>query len=140
MREAYHSRIPDYLSTLRNRTDDQVRYIQNLVPDKCILSQPDKNLGVFLLPVDWYRKEYLGYVEKGGNELQNMTEEQCIGKLVRTISDFRGALNDEQCTILKDHWPKFCQGPFRIGVLKIVPKKHKLSGPISTESWVHLKS
>ena len=140
LREAYHSRLPDYIRGLKNKTEDQVKFIQDQVPDNCILSPSDKNLGVCLLPVQWYKKEYEGQVEKGGYELQNITEEQCLGKLIRTISEFKGALNNDQSTILKDHWPKYCQGPFRIGVLKIVPKIHKLIGPITKDSWEHLKS
>ena len=140
LREAYHARLPEYINCLKDKGDDLIQHMQGLVPDSCILSPSDKNLGVCMLPASWYQKEYETQVVKGGYELQNETEQQCIGNLVRSISDFGKGLNNEQNTILNDHWPRKCHGPFKIGCLKLVPKIHKLVSPITPESWTQLKS
>ena len=42
--------------------------------------------------------------------------------------------------MLFEKWPKKRQIKPKIGVIKLLPKVHKLSGPINSESWVGLKS
>ena len=126
-----------------HRTDSSgqsIRFIQNLIPIGCILSPSDKNLGISLLPPRWYEKEYAAQEIKGGYELQQISETQCVNLLLNKIDSFRLSLTEEQRLILKPHWPR---GPVqvpRIGVLKLVPKVHKLVGPIGADTWKDLKS
>ena len=60
--------------------------------------------------------------------------------LLRKISDFKINCSEVQLQILRGHWPKFSPSSYKIGVLKLVPKIHKLVGPFTVNSWKDLKS
>ena len=40
--------------------------------------------------------------------------------------------------MMKSHWPKFVPEVYRVGVLKLVPKIHKLVGPITASTWIKM--
>ena len=139
MRENYISSLP-VIKNLPNIGKTDMKKMVDLIPTNAILSPSDKNLGACLLPPSWYEKEYESQIEKGGYELQDMDENQCISLLLSQITKFRAGLSREQTIMLMEKWPKGFQVEPKIGILKLVPKIHKLSGPINSESWLELKS
>ena len=82
-------------------TGTSIRTVQNLIPENCILSPSDKNLGISILPPSWYEKEYAAQVIKGGYELQQMTEDHCVKLISSRISYFKGSLSEDQRSILR---------------------------------------
>ena len=69
-----------------------------------------------------------------------MTEFECLALLQNKISVFKENLPHDQKQILNRNWPRILIKNPRIGVIKIVPKIHKLKNPINSESWSELKS
>ena len=69
-----------------------------------------------------------------------MNEAQCVSLLLRKIKDFKNNCSSSELKILKNWWPRIPVKNPRIGVMKLVPKVHKLTGPISSNSWETLKS
>ena len=139
LRENYVSRVPQ-IQENKVVGKSKMRKMQNLIPKESILSPSDKNLGISLLPSSWYEKEYLAQVEKGGYELQDINESDCVKMLLTKIGAFKKSLLPEQSSLLTSHWPKHGVETPRLGVLKLVPKVHKLIGPIDENSWKILKS
>ena len=64
----------------------------------------------------------------------------CVKLLLSRISYFRSSLTEDQRSILCQFWPRVPVQSPRIGVLKLVPKVHKLNDPIDNETWKELKS
>ena len=62
-----------------------------------------------------------------------------LGPLLLKIDRFRSSLSAEQRTILKNVWPKKKISAYRIAVLKVIPKIHKLLS-IDEHSWKNLPS
>ena len=112
--------LPIYLELHKN-TGINIQTVSNLIPDDCIISQSDKNLGVSILPPSWYEKEYNSQIIKGGQEKMNISEFQCIKILNTKIEEFRNTLSRSQRLVFKHHWP-LASKSHRIGVLKLVPK------------------
>ena len=131
MRENYISSLPK-IKKLPHLGKSDMQKIIELIPVNTVLSPSDKNLGACLLPPSWYQKEYASQIQKGGYELQEITENQCITLLLSEITKFRANLSTEQRKLLKEKWTRGPQASPRIGVLKLVPKVHKLSGPIKS--------
>ena len=111
-----------------------------MIPEDCIISPCDKNVGVSVLPASWYSLQYNEQIRKGGHILQTMSEKECIALLQKKIATFKKNCSDVQLKNLRHWWPKIPVKNPRIGVMKLVPKIHKLSGPITPESWKILKS
>ena len=57
------------LPAYSNDTID-IESIQKLIPQDTIVIPSDKNLGVCLLPIHWFEKEYKAHIVKGGYEMQ----------------------------------------------------------------------
>ena len=49
-----------------------------MIPQDCIISPSDKNVGISILPPSWYSRQYREQIDKGGHELQTMNEAQCV--------------------------------------------------------------
>lgn len=92
------------------------------------------------MPSSWYEKDYRVHIEKGGYELQYQTEAKCLSRLSQKIDYFKKTLSEEQKLELAKHWPTNSRFIPSIGVLKLAPKVHKLSGPIGPDSWKDLPS
>ena len=105
-----------------------------------MITASDKNVGISLLPPEWYAKEYQNQVIKGGHEPIEMTEESCIQYLISQIRSFRKQCSNDQQKILNNLWPKTTVTKHRIGVMKLVPKVHKLKGTLHKDSWKELTS
>ena len=140
MRENYNAVKPKLLKDSKVPQRISMKRIQNLIPKGAILSPSDKNLGISLLSPAWFEKEYTSQDKKGGYEKQSMSETVCITMLLSKISSFRQNLTKDQKKILSTHWPRFPPPEPMIGVLKLVPKIHKITGKISAESWTVLLS
>ena len=80
IRENYILKLPVFIKNLKPVGTVDIRKVKNLIPENCILSPSDKNLGVTLLPPQWYQKEYQSQIIKGGYELQIFSESQYIVK------------------------------------------------------------
>ena len=137
-RDSFTESFPMFLSSLPdNRT--LVQDLIRLNPDGCVITVSDKNVGISVLPIDWYSKEYKAQIQKGGHILINKTEPECLALLYRAIQEFKESCNAEQTRLLNTNWPREPRN-HRIGIMKLVPKVHKLSGIITSESWKTLPS
>ena len=112
--------------------------VQKILLVDTILTTSDKGLGPCLLPIDWYIEQYRVQAQKGNHIPTDMSAEQCIHFLKQAIGSFRSALIPEERTILKEYFVK-CNPNFRVGILKLVPKVHKLS-VFGSQAWKILPS
>ena len=62
------------------------------LPNNTIISNADKNIGIALLPVQWYVEEYYRQQEKGGFENSDMSEKKCV-KLLPRVYKLKGEIN-----------------------------------------------
>ena len=108
------------------------------MPEGTILAGSDKGLGLCLLPIDWYIKQYEVQSIKGGHILTKMSKDQCINQLKETIQIFRQTLGPEERNIIKSIFVKGSP-KCSIGVLKLVPKVHKIA-TFDSNSWELLPS
>ena len=143
--EFFHGLAANYFSTMRNYDTevDKNHQLDDLsvfdkLPANTIISIADKNVGIALLPTQWYVDEYYRQQDKGGYETIEITEKQCIDNLEFYIKKFKDFCSPEQRVILKGVWPR-TKGEPRIGILKLVPKVHKLKSKITTQSWKELR-
>ena len=141
MEELYSSDISAFIDSLN--IDDSVLKPSELVkkhlPKNVIITVTDKNLGVALVPIEWFKLTYESQCTKGGYTQVFMNEQECISMLLKKISTFRSSCNSEQRIILKSVWPRRKPKLYKIAVLKVVPKIHKLA-TIDANSWKHLPS
>ena len=112
--------------------------VQNLLPNGTILTLSDKGLGPCLLPIEWYVQQYEVQSQKGGHVATNMSSDQCINFLKDVIQEFRTGLTPEERELLKTYYSK-SNPNYRVGVLKLIPKIHKLS-VFDSQSWNKLPS
>ena len=112
--------------------------IQKLLPDGAILTVTDKGLGPCLLPIEWYIDQYNVQSQKGNHIQTNMSKDQCINFLKAAIQNFRSELCPEERALLQTYYSKGNPN-FRVGVLKLIPKIHKLSR-FDSQSWKVLPS
>ena len=128
------------LSSEYQNIDNQepLKSFDKLLPPGTILSISDKGLGPCLLPLDWYVLQYAIQSEKGSHVKTGMSSDQCINYLKKEIELFRKSLNDSERKMLKHY---FCtpNPNYRVGVLKLIPKVHKIS-TFNDESWRKLPS
>ena len=138
-RDQFLENIPFFINSLP--IDGlNVKKMVNLIPQGCIISASDKNIGVSILPPSWYSKEYHSQILKGGHELVDISESRCLALLNGKITNFKKNCSKNQEKILRGFWPRKSVSIPRIGVMKLVPKVHKLDGPIDNDSWKDLKS
>ena len=74
---------------------DDLSVFDNL-PEDTIISNADKNIGIALLPIQWFIEEYQRQQIKGGFETIEITEKQCLANLKLYISKFRVLCSNEQ--------------------------------------------
>ena len=112
--------------------------IQKLLPLGTILTESDKGLGPCLLPLEWYIEQYKVQSLKGNHVETHMSCDQCINYLKNEIDLFRSGLSTEGKILLKSYFSN-CNPNFRVGVLKMIPKIHKLS-EFGKQAWKKLPS
>ena len=139
-KDQFAENIPFFLAAMNKLHGSNVKDIVAMIPHDCIISPSDKNVGTSILPPSWYSRQYHEQIDKGGHELQTMNEAQCVSLLLRKIKDFKNNCSSSELKILKNWWPRIPVKNPRIGVMKLVPKVHKMTGPISSNSWETLKS
>ena len=130
--EFYQSLGLEYQDTSLQKINDK------LLPKGTILSISDKGLGPCLLPLDWYVLQYAVQSEKGNHVNTGMSSEQCINFLKKEIDTFRKNLSESEKITLK-HYFSPSNPNFRVGVLKLIPKIHKMA-TFDKESWKKLPS
>ena len=138
-RQLFVESLPCFMSMIRSKGYNTKDLI-SLIPQGCIITMSDKNVGVSILPPQWYAQEYNNQIIKGGHQSVNMSEAECITFLCNRIHKFRISCSSLQKTLVNSLWPKEYFGNHRIGVMKLIPKVHKLKGPINKESWKQLPS
>ena len=70
-RDQFLENIPFFINSLP--IDGlNVKKMVNLIPQGCIISASDKNIGVSILSPSWYSKEYHSQILKGGHELESV--------------------------------------------------------------------
>ena len=131
--------LPGFLSSLPN-TGYNVKELISLIPKDCIVTISDKNVGISLLPPDWYFQEYMSQISKGGHQKIEIGEQECIRMLCNEIDNFKESCSSLQSNLVKSLWPKEPFKNHRIGVMKLIPKVHKLKGKITPDSWKKLPS
>ena len=112
--------------------------VQKIIPKGTILSTSDKNLGPVLLPVQCYVQQYEAQALKGNHVATNMSADQCIILLKKAIEKFRTDLIPEEKVLLSKYFVK-SNPECKVGVLKVIPKLHKLS-TFTSVSWKSLPS
>lgn len=124
LRDNFVEMVPFFLthSTHLGKTSAKATSLLKLVPEDCIITQSDKQVGISILPHSWYEKEYQNQIVKGGHELVSMSEGQCLASLHKKISEFKSSCTEVQKKTLLQYWPRVRVDNYRIGVLKLVPK------------------
>ena len=140
IRNNFVESIPAFMSSLSDSSEIKAKDLVALLPKDCIISASDKNVGISILPPDWFKKEYENQIVKGGHQLITMSEESCIALLLRRISDFKQGCSRDQLVLLNKFWAKETVQKYRLGVMKLIPKVHKLSGDVHKDSWKNLPS
>ena len=102
----------------------------SVIPAGCILTISDKGLGPVLLPYDWFIREYRHQAVLGGHEIVLSSEGALLVKLFSIIAEFRCELSVLESALFKAIY-KNSGNDFRLAALKIIPKIHKLSHPIT---------
>lgn len=133
LRDNFREKTPYFLSCIQSNNTMESKDLLKLIPKSCIISPSDKQVGISVLPYSWYIKEYESQVLKGGHQLINMSENQCLAMLHKTILQFRKGCSKYQESILIKLWPKTDDSKCRVGVLKLVPKVklHKVNSTLT---------
>ena len=142
LRDLYKESFSSYVNNIKKMNTDMETLDKKTlkeIPEDVVVSISDKNLGVCLLPIPWYVKQYTVQCLKGAFQKVNMTEQMCIAYLQNEIRIFRNVITPEQREIIKKKWPRHPPPTPRIGVLKLVPKIHKLK-IIGPDHWMELPS
>ena len=141
--EFYSVMFDEYISHKTNFYDQMnsehfmdAKTAQKIIPSGSILTVSDKGLGPCLVPIEWYIQQYRVQSEKGNHLLTNMSNDQCISFLKAAIQTFRSTLCLEERTLLQTYHSK-SNPNYRVGVLKLVPKIHKLS-KFDSQSWYYI--
>ena len=138
MYDTYHDHKNEFYDKLSEGHFIDHPTIQEVLPKGTILAEADKGLGPCLLPVEWYIDQYKVQSLKGNHVLTNMSNDQCINYLKLAIDTFRTGLSQEERQVLKKYFVN-TNPNFRVGVLKLVPKIHKLT-KFDSQSWKVLPS
>ena len=141
MWDKYKTGIKGFLSSLRlgPKMTTPSEIVQKYLPSDIVITTVDKNLGVALIPIAWYKIQYEAQCQKGGYTLVEMTEAQCINYILAQNKSLWDTVTPPQKQILKNVWPRKKTTKFRLGVLKLLPKIHKLA-TITKDSWLDLSS
>ena len=75
-RNCFVESLPAYLSSLPKGGLD-IGSLLSLMPEGSVITTSDKNVGISILPYEWYIKEYETQMEKGGHENVNISEDEC---------------------------------------------------------------
>ena len=102
----------------------------SMIPEGCVLTVSDKGLGPVLLPYQWFVCEYSHQAVLGGH-VPVLSSEGSL--LFNIIADFRRSLSILENLLFKSIF-KYSGNNFKLAALKIVPKIHKLSHPITCNS------
>ena len=86
--EIYKQNIECYFDSLQHGHFIENTNNSERMPEGTILAGSDKGLGLCLLPIDWYIKQYEVQSIKGGHILTKMSKDQCINQLKETIQNF----------------------------------------------------
>ena len=138
MYEKYEQQMSKFYAQLADSHFIDSTKVQNVIPAGTILSASDKGLGPVLLPIDWYVGQYKEQSVKGKHIVTNMSVDQCIHALKKEIEHFRSNLATDERTVLKEYFSN-SSPDFRVGVLKLIPKIHKLSS-FDNQAWKKLPS
>ena len=138
MHEQYVDGKSNFYEQLASGHFEGTQKAQNVLPHGTILAESDKGLGPCLLPIDWYVEQYEVQSSKGHHVPTNMSEDQCIQFLKNAIQAFRSNLSPAGKIFLKKYFT-ISNPNYRVGVLKLVPKIHKLS-EFDSDSWKKLPS
>ena len=138
MYNQYVGHKQEFIDQLSNGHFIDAPKTQSLLPPGTILAESDKGLGPCMLPIEWFIEQYKVQSLKGSHVLTTMSNDQCINFLKHSIDVFRSKLCTEGKMILKQYFHN-SNPNFRVGVLKLVPKIHKLS-KFDCESWKILPS
>ena len=100
----------------------------------------DNGLGPILLPHSWFICEYRNQAVLGGHETIASSEGALLVELFSIIAEFRRSLSILENALFKSIF-KYSGNDFRLAVLKIIPKIHKLSHPITLNPLIvyHLR-
>lgn len=141
LRDSYVDKKDSFLKTLVTPENalSPLEISQKFLPDDIVITPTDKNLGVALIPIAWYKIQYDIHCEKGKHEKSEMSEGQCINFLNKKVEDLKNSCSLSQRKLLREAWPNTFNKKSRIGVLKIIPKIHKIK-IIDKESWKILPS
>ena len=123
-RQSFVENLPFFLSSLP-RTGLDIKQLIAMIPEGCIITNSDKNVGISILSPEWYAKEYQIQITKGGHEFVDWTETKCLAHLSNKITDFKNNVSPVQRKLLDSLWPKKKIMKHRIGVMKLVPKVSK---------------
>ena len=105
----------------------------SMIPEGCVLTVSDKGLEPVLLPYHWFVREYNHQAVLGGHVPILSSEGALLVKLFNIIADFRHSLSILESLLFKSIY-KYSGNNFKLAALKIVPKIHKLSHPITCNS------
>ena len=80
MRDMYTSNIDAFLKTqiVHENSSSPSEIAKKYLPEDIVITPSDKNLGVCLTPIAWYKMQYDVQCEKGQHEEADMSEGQCI--------------------------------------------------------------
>ena len=119
-RQDFVDNLPFFLSS-EVKSGLDVKKVISLIPSRTIITNSDKNVGVSILPAEWYDKEYQSQILKGGHELINLSEKECLAQLSNKIRVFKAECTSKQRKLLDSLWPRSAL-KYRLGVMKLVPK------------------
>ena len=123
--ESYTERLKMFEHGLNPEHFNEDPLIKDFIPKGTILTLADKGLGLVLLPIDWYDQQFKIQSEKGGHISTQLTHDKCIILLKHEIQSFRSSLSFEEKTAFYSVFSK-ANPKCAVGVLKIVPKIHKV--------------
>ena len=98
------------------------RSIFEMIPDHVVITNYDKDVGVSVLPHDWFRKEYEAQIEKGKYTLVSMTESQCLSFLHKKSEEFLNKCTEKQRSLVRKLLPHVPKESFKLGILHLLPK------------------
>ena len=125
MYEQFSGELCSFESSLSSKHFESESHLSKVLPAGTILSLADKGLGLVLLPIDWYIKQYKVQSIKGGHIQTRLSNEQCLLLLKQVIETFRSSLEDEEKSFLLEVFSKPFSKP-AVGLLKLVAKIHKV--------------
>ena len=114
--------------------------LSSVIPEGFFSTVSVKGLGPVLLPHLWFIREYRNQAVLGSHEKIASSEGALLVELYSIIAEFRRGLLILENALFKSIF-KYSGNDFRLAVLKIIPKIHKLSHPITLNPLIvyHLR-